>query len=244
METKKTVASMVEVQRSSPALLVLGVILLIALSAAGFYLFFQKSAIATQRDTLKTDIVAIQNQISDLKSKKIEAAQQAKEYLGESQKTEIIWSKVLSALQKNIPVDPITNEPKIHFLSYSGAAGGKLTLNAETRSAIITPFGDVSELIKVFNSSAFFTDAYVPSVSKGLADDGQSILSFIFNVTYNELAPESLNNLVQDSTVQGLPQTQATEQTQDESQTQVETQQTQAETQVKAKPTPRVQTQN
>lgn len=218
METKKTVASIVEVQKNSPALLVLGVILLLSLTAAGFYLFFQKSAIVSQRDQIKTDVDSLQTQINDLKSKKIEAAQLAKNWLTESQKTEIIWSKVLSALQKNVPVDSFTNAPKIHFLSYSGAAGGKLTLNAETTPATIPPFADVSQLINVFNNSAYFQDAYIPSVTKGLADNGQTILSFIFNVTYTEQAPENLTPSLGNGAVTTQPS--VTQQTQPSSTTQ------------------------
>jgi len=38
----------------------------------------------------------------------------------------------------------------------------------------------------VFNESSFFSDGYVPSITRGESDVGEKVASFIFNVTYNE----------------------------------------------------------
>ncbi len=153
------------------------------LTAAALYLSFQKSAITDQQKLVDTEILDLNNQIVDLKDQKIEAAQASQEWLRDIEKDEIRWSSILKGLKELIPADS-TGQPTIHFLSYSGAAGGKLTLNAETLPSAQPPFEDITQLVDVFNASGFFKTAYVPTVSRGVSETGQTILTFIFNVTY------------------------------------------------------------
>lgn len=189
MEIKKPISSVVEAQKSRPVLFIFSILLLAGLVAFAFYLSFARTAIQDQQKQLDDQIVSLSSQITALKSQNIEGQQYAQQWLADLQKTEIRWSKVIKTIQDLLPVDPLTQASRVQFLSYSGSAGGKLTLNAQTTAGSADPFGDVSTLLNVFNNSSYFKDAYVPSVSHGVSQSGQDLLSFVFNVTYQEQLP-------------------------------------------------------
>jgi len=182
---------MVETHKSRSVLFIFSLILFAGLIVSALYLSFSKSAIIGQQQQLDTDIASLQTQIQQLKSQNIEAAQFAKQWLDQVEKDEILWSKVINTLQDLIPVDSITQKSKIQFLSYSGATGGKLTMNSQTIEGSADPYGDIAQLISTFNTSSFFADAYVPSISRGLSQAGNPILSFVFNAVYQEKLPEA-----------------------------------------------------
>lgn len=172
--------------RHTSALFIVAILVFLGVGAGALYLSFQKSAIFDQQKQLDSEIAALNSQIADLKSQKIEAAQYAKSWIDDIEKDEIHWSSVLKSLQGLIPLEASSGKAKVRFLSYSGSTGGKLTLNAETLPSPKPPFEDVSQLVNLFNASSYFKDAYVPSISRGLSETGNVILSFIFNVTYLE----------------------------------------------------------
>lgn len=191
MEIKKPVSEVVETPKNRPVLFVVSLLLLAGLVALSVYLSFARTAIEEQQKQLDQEIASLTNEIATLKAQNVEGAQFAKQWLDQLEKTEIRWSKVIKTVQDLLPVDPLTQSPRVQFLSYSGSAGGKLTLSAQTPPGSIDSFGDVSTLLNVFNNSAFFRDAYVPSVSHGLSQSGQDLLTFIFNVTYDEQLPDA-----------------------------------------------------
>jgi|GEM_PF-1779220 len=192
MENQKSVSSVVETQKSRPVLFIFSVILLLGLVASALYLSFTKTAIQDQQKQLDTDITTLNSQIDDLKSQNVEGQQYAQQWLADLEKTEIHWSEVIKTIQSTLPVDPLTQKPVVEFLTYSGSTGGKLTLNAQTIEGAVNPFENLTTLIGTFNNSAFFKDAYVPSVSHGVSQSGQDLLSFVFNVTYQE-NPSAVN---------------------------------------------------
>ncbi len=191
MEIRKPVSAAVETQKNSPVLFILSIVLLVGLIASAVYLSFAKSAIQEQQNQLDTEIASLNTQIVDLQSQNIEGQQYAQQWLADLQKTEIHWSEVIKSLQDILPVDPLTQKPRVEFLTYSGSAGGKLALNAQTIPGSADPFADVSTLINTFNNSAYFKDAYIPSISHGVNESGQDLLSFVFNLTYGEQLPTS-----------------------------------------------------
>jgi len=190
MEIKKPVSEVVETQKNRPVLFIFSMILLVGLVASALYLSFAKSAIEEQQNQLDDEIASSTNEIALLKSQNVEGAQFASEWLDQLEKTEVRWSQVIKTVQDLLPVESLTQTPRVQFLSYSGSAGGKLTMNAQTSVGSADPFGDVSTLLNVFNNSAFFKDAYIPSVSHGISQTGQDLLSFVFNVTYEEQLPD------------------------------------------------------
>jgi hypothetical protein len=190
MEIKKSVSSVVETQKNRPLLFIFSIVLLVGLVASALYLSFAKTAIQDQQKQLDDQIVQLNTQIDQLKAQNVEGQQFAQQWLAQLEKSEIRWSKVIKTLQDLLPVDPLTQKPRVQFLSYSGSTGGKLTLNSQTPAGSADPFGDVSILLNVFNNSAYFKDAYIPSVSHGVSQTGQDLLSFVFNVTYEEQLPD------------------------------------------------------
>lgn len=194
MATTRTVSSMVDAPHRSPLLFLAAIVSVILMGAGAFYLGLQKSAITEEQKKLDDEIATLHTEIAGLESQKIEAAQLAQQWLESIEREEILWSKVFTRIQALIPLDTLTSEQKIKFSSYSGSQGGKISLNAQTRAAQQDPFADVSELISVFNTSSFFSGAYVPSITRGETETGDKILSFLFNMTYQEEEPEVLAN--------------------------------------------------
>lgn len=190
-EATSTVAP--ESSPKKPGVLIFVLVLLAAFIALAFYLSFAKAAMMTAQTQLDSDIAGINQQIQSLKDQKVEAAQFAQMWLIQLEKDELRWSKVIKSVQDLIPLDVTTQKAKIKFLSYSGAAGGKLTLNAQTMEGSADPFSDVAELVRVFNSSSFFKDAYIPSITRGLTEKGDTVLSFAFIVSYQEKLPGALS---------------------------------------------------
>lgn len=170
-------------------LLVLAFIVLVLVIAVGLYLVLQRSALLGQNDRLNTEIVSLESEISALEAQKVEAAQSAQKWLDEIEDEEIKWSRVITRIQSLVPYSAVAKGPKIGFLSYSGSQGGRININAQSQPARRPPYSDVSELISIFSESSSFSDAYVPTITRSETDLGDIVLSFIFNVTFDESAP-------------------------------------------------------
>ena len=181
----KSVSGLLEAQKNRPLLFMLAIALFAVIVALALYLAFAKSAIQAQQTDLDNQVATVTTQIDQLKAQNLEGQQFAKEWLATLEKTEIRWSQVIKTVQDLMPLD-LAQKPRVAFLSYSGAAGGKLTLNAQTVAGSVDAYKDISTLLNVFNNSAFFKDGYVPSISHGVTQTGQDLLSFVFNVTYQE----------------------------------------------------------
>lgn len=174
--------------RKSSFLFVVALLLAVATVGSGVYLSFAKTAVLNQQTELDSSVKSLEGEIKTLKEQKVESTEFAKKYLDDLQKSEIRWSKVLAGIRELVPKD-LQQKPKIHFTSYSGLAGGKVALNAETMPAALPPYNDIIELLKNFNSSSFFRNAYISRVNKGLSPTGSTILTFDFNLLYTEELP-------------------------------------------------------
>ncbi len=173
-------------QRKSPLLFIVAIAALVGLILWSLYLALTKTAITGAQKQMASDIASLQKNVDILKEQKVEATQLAREWISSLDKDEIRWSGVINGLHKLVPLDVVTQKPKIQFLSYSGNRGGKLTLSAQTMEASADPFADVAELLRVFNTSSFFRDAYVPSLTRSVSQAGNTVLSFTFDVVYSE----------------------------------------------------------
>jgi Tfp pilus assembly protein PilN len=191
MTIDKTTEEINDVPKRSPLLLILAVAVVLLLAAGAFYLQLQKTAITEEQGRLKEEIKSLNSEITALESQKLEAAQLAQQWLASIQQDEIRWSNILDKIDELVPQD-ILGARKVDFLSYSGSQGGKLVLNAQTKPSKIEPFKDVADLISSFNSTPYFFDAYVPTISRGETETGDKLLTFIFNVSYREKLPEDI----------------------------------------------------
>jgi len=169
-----------------PGIFILAVAILLLVGALTVYLFMQKSALAAKSEQLANDLRVTKNEITILESQKIEAARLSQKYLGAIQKDEILWSKVINRIRTLKPLDAETNQDKVFFSSYNGSQGGKIAVNAVSRPTMENPYADVADLVRTFNKSSDFKDAYVPSITMGENDSGQKTTSFTLNMTYEE----------------------------------------------------------
>jgi hypothetical protein len=193
METNKHSSSAVEPPKRVPLLFVFAVIAIIVLIAGAFYLYFTKSAIQEEQNRLDADITSLQGEITALEDQKIQLAQGAQSYLEEIKKEEILWSGVITKIQTLIPVDQVTQAPKVYVLSYSGSGDGKIMLNLKSAGAQIEPWESVAELISAFNNSSYFATAFVPGINRGETDQGKKELNFTMTVDYTEDKPVELS---------------------------------------------------
>ena len=163
-------------------------ILLIALigtAAAGTFLYFDKGSVLARTNQLDQDITALKTQVANFKDQKVEVSRNAQDTLGKIKENEIRWSEVIGEVNKLLPADS-GGKRAVNVISYSGSEMGRIALNMVTEPAGVPSFDAVSGLISSFNNSVFFRDAYVPSISKGQTETGESTLSFVLNLTYQK----------------------------------------------------------
>lgn len=191
MADEKTIEDLTSQFRQSSLLFIASIVAVVIIIGAAVFFSLQKSALGGQNERLDAEIISLNNEIQLLEGEKVEVARTAQQYLASISEEEILWSRVISRIQSLIPFDATTQRTKVNFLSYSGARGGELNLNGQSRPTQGDPFADVAEVISVFNESPFFANSVVPSITIGETDQGQKIASFIFNIQYEETAPEA-----------------------------------------------------
>jgi Tfp pilus assembly protein PilN len=167
-------------------ILTFSVIIFIAVIVASVYFNLQKASLEGQKERLEEDIAAVRTEISAMEEKKVRSAKNAQDFLAMVEDEEIIWSQVFTRIRSLVPYSAVTQKSKIAFLSYSGADNGTININAETAPAERAPYDDVAELITLFNDSTYFYNAHVPTISGGENELGDKVLSFIFNISYED----------------------------------------------------------
>lgn len=189
-----------EAPKQKPFLFIVAFLGILGLVAFSVYLGLQKAAIVEEQNRLKNDIALLQKEIAPLDKQKIQASQIAQNWLSSVEKAEIRWSNVLNRVRNLIPIDSSTQKPKIIFTSYSGSQLGSLNFSAQTQSGKENLDRDIAELINQFNINPFFRNAYVPTITYGETATGEKILTFVFNVQYQD---ETLDKELQPKDSQG-----------------------------------------
>ena len=164
-------------------LLIAGIIVFILTGAYSGYLFWQKSASNSELKRVEKSLTDLQNQVLQFENKKVVQAISAKKTVN-SLKDEIVqWSKVIKKVRATVPKED--SVPLIDILSYSVSAGKTINMNAKTFPGSENPYLDVADLIKSFDDEGAFLETFVPSISAGLNDSGEEILTFIFSTAYS-----------------------------------------------------------
>jgi hypothetical protein len=164
--------------------LLLLLLLVIAVAGSGF-LTYDKGRMVASTSELETEVSGLKSQIDALREDKVEVSKNAAEALAEIEANELIWSDVIQKIDALLPSD-IAGRAKLNILSYSGATDGRISLSMITNPALIPPYADVSQLLATYNRDIFFKDAYIPSIGKNVNENGETTLSFVFNLTYEE----------------------------------------------------------
>lgn len=193
MTEENNTTMLAQTSARKPVTIILAVLALAIVAGFAIYLNMQRNSLVDQTSKLNEDVRSLKNQIGVLEGQKVEAARLSQEYLTAIEAEEVVWSKALTRIKSLVPFDAVNSSNKIIFSSYSGSKGGELSMNSVTRPTRSDPYEDVAELINVFNGSSFFTNAYVPSISRGETDEGEKLATFVFNVTYREELPEEIS---------------------------------------------------
>lgn len=169
-----------------PLLLVLSFIFVLGVGLGYGYYASQANALEDEKRTIDQEAAEINNQLEDLKSSDIVSAQTAVSALNTITESEVQWSEVLDAIIDIAPKDLVEVRALVEFTSYSGGEDGRLALNARTYASRDTRdlLNSVAKTIDAFNENPDFSDAFVPSISKSVSEDDQTVLSFILNVNY------------------------------------------------------------
>jgi len=164
-------------------LMILGVIVAVAFGGYNLYLSWQKSALSDQ--VLQADALLADygKQVLQYENKQVLESINAKKTINELKSEGIVeWSSVIKKIRMTIP--KVDGTPIITVLSYSGSSNDEISMNVKTMENSENPYFDVADLIKAFNSSKYFTEAFVPSISNGVDEKGDQVLTFLISMRY------------------------------------------------------------
>lgn len=179
-------------QNKKPIFLIFAGVLVFGVALAFGYFFSQVNAAEAERAELTREITQAENQLENLRSSDSVLAQRAINSLDQIKEIEVEWSKVLDLLNRITPVDLIEKRPIIEFMSYSGSENGRLSFNVRTQASenVKKLLDSVSKTIDIFNETPAFSNPFVPSVSKSVNNDDQTLLTFILTVDYTPSSTE------------------------------------------------------
>lgn len=97
---------------------------------------------------------------------------------------QLFWSKIIEKIENSVPKLKDANQPIIVLRSYNGSEDGKIAVSATTRADSTDPFADIALTIRSFATDPAFKQVFIPSITKSLAPDGATVLSFSINFEY------------------------------------------------------------
>lgn len=163
--------------------MLLGIVAVVAFGGYNLYLSWQASALkdqVLQADALLADYG---KQVLQYENKQVLESINAKKTINELKNEGIIeWSSVIKKIRMTIP--KVEGVPIVTVLSYSGSSNDEISMNVKTTENAENPYFDVADLIKAFNSSEYFTEAFVPSISNGVDEKGNQVLTFLISMKY------------------------------------------------------------
>jgi len=176
-----------------PMLLVIAIVLAFVTGLAYTYFLSQNNLAVNKLSVIDREIADIKTQLDEAKTSTTSSAQTALNTLEVIKQSEIAWSNVIADIQKIIPLDLVDLKPMVEFSTYSGQSNGMLTFNGHTipSSDIKLQLNSISQTISTFNASPVFGEAFVPSISISVDENDQTMLSFVFNVSYKKQSTSS-----------------------------------------------------
>ena len=187
-----------------PIILVFAFVLLFGVALLYGYYYSQNNAVQGQLLSADKEILQLRTEVDELAAQETVSAQRATNALKTIESSEIIWSELLATLDKVIPLDLVEKKPLVSITSYNGSENGKLTFNVHTNAStnVKKQMRAVADTIKAFNDHPEFDNGYVPSISKSVTEDEETVLSFVLHVDYDPIVSiSSLEDFSDDSTV-------------------------------------------
>ncbi len=149
------------------------------------YLFAGQVSATKEAEGYTAETKNVEQQVAALQAKKVSYLQNARQVLDRIDAGRIYWSKVIGDALLVVPKDAKSGSNKAEFLTYSGASDGKLVLSAKTYTGSQDPYLDIADVVAAFNKSSIFRDTFVPTISKNQNEQGQTVLTFVLNLTYH-----------------------------------------------------------
>lgn len=177
--------------KKTSTLLILGIFIIVLTSAYTGYLFWQKSASEAELKRVERTLADHKNKVLQLENQEVLAAITARRAFGSLTADIIKWSSVIESVQNTVPRSG--GSFLVDVLSYSGSAGSEISMNMKTGPGSDEPYFDVADLIEAFNDSENFVSGFVPSISSGLDEEGNEILTFLLSAEYVEEAAETIS---------------------------------------------------
>ena len=175
------------IKRKLPFLLIISILLVIGVGLAYGYFFSQDNFTKDQLLIIDREITEANLQLEEIQSSETVSAETAKKALSFVEKSEIKWSKLFGILLRVVPTDQSAKQKFISFNSYSANENGSLSFNGNTipSTNIKKQLDDIADTMEAFNEVSDFTNIFIPSISRSVTRNEETVLSLIFNVEYN-----------------------------------------------------------
>ena len=178
-------------KKKLPSLLLLGVVAVALVLLYTGYVFASNASVEGNLKKVENSMLSYQDKLTQYEEKNFEQAINAKRSVDSLKAGFIRWSVVVDDIQSALPKDSNKN-PLVDVLSYSGSGDNKIVMNVRTNTSSKNPYFDVAQLIEAFDESELFVDNFVPSVSGGISQTGDEVITFMFNTMYvGEAGPEA-----------------------------------------------------
>ncbi|PIQ77820.1 hypothetical protein COV82_02595 [Candidatus Peregrinibacteria bacterium CG11_big_fil_rev_8_21_14_0_20_46_8] len=169
----------------------LSVVALIAfVLTIAFSFYFEASSFTTQQeiDAINAKIAELERQQEEATSETgtLSQLQLLNAQLEIIESGQLFWSRIVEKIENTIPRRGDSTVQTIELTSYSGGEDGKMILNAHTRGDSPAPFEDIAGLITAFTAEPSFASVFVPSITKNLTPEGETVLGFSANITYEQ----------------------------------------------------------
>lgn len=171
-------------RKISPLMLISALMLLVVLGTAAHHAF-KASSLETDTQLLDAKVADLTAKTKDLESKGVASAASASELIAQIDKEYVVWSKIIQRVQNVVPKNS-KNKPKVDFLSYSGGRDGKITLNTRTLNTSDDPYQDTADVLRAFNGSDDFYEAFLPGINKTVLEDGSEVLNYVLQMSFKK----------------------------------------------------------
>ncbi len=170
-------------KKISPLLFIAGLAFLLV---AGFAIhhFFKASSIETDLQLENVKVAELSEKTRALEAQGVASAASASELIAQIDQEYVVWSKVIQRVQNVVPKSS-KSQAKVDFLSYSGGRDGKITLNTRTLNDSEDPYQDTADLLKSFNNSEYFSEAFIPGINKTVLEDGAEVLTYVLQMNFS-----------------------------------------------------------
>jgi len=164
-------------------LLILGIFALLLVGGYTGYIFWQKGNVEKDLGRLEAQVNDLNEAKAQYEHKNLLEAIAAKEMVDSLDMDIIKWSEIITEIRKTLPKDS-RDRSIVEITSYSGSGDNQISMNVKTMPESDEPYMDVAGLIETFDDSEKFKENFVPSISSGLDEDGNEVLSFLLSTIY------------------------------------------------------------